>query len=95
MIPEIRLDMPARIDSVLPDLHYLSSGSGDIAQLNYFAEFFDAWLDRLYTETTKPGEVAERMAEPRLREFYAYAEKQLTNMNWTPFVGPRGVGFKV
>jgi len=80
VIPEIRLGMVSGIDEVLPELHYLSSGSGDIAQLNHFANGYAAWLDRVYAEETRPGEVPQMMAEVSLREFYTRAETQLTAM---------------
>lgn len=78
LIAELRLGMELGIEGVLPELHYLSSGSGDIAQLDYFTRFFDGWLDR--TAITKPGQGPQMMAGPSLREFYEYAERQLTMM---------------
>jgi hypothetical protein len=82
LILEIRLGMEVGIDGLLSDLHYLDAGSGDIAQLDYFAAFYDGWLDRLYVEEIRPGEVRgrRRMTEAGLVEFLDYAEKQLTNL---------------
>jgi hypothetical protein len=80
VILEIVLGMEVDIDASLPDLHFLNSGSGDIAQLNYFAKFYDAWLERLYQEARRPGEASARIGGDEWREFYGYAVRQLTNL---------------
>jgi hypothetical protein len=81
LIPELRLGSVSEIDGLLPELHYLSAGSGDIAQLDYFAKFFDEWLAREYTAATKPGVSVPMWAGPTRREFYSYAERQLKMMS--------------
>ncbi len=55
IIPELRLGMASRIDGLLPELHYLSTGSRDIAQLEYLARGHDAWLDGLLAQATSRG----------------------------------------
>lgn len=48
VILEIVLGMEVDIDASLPDLHFLNSGSGDIAQLNYFAKSQPSAQERRY-----------------------------------------------
>jgi hypothetical protein len=48
IISQVKLDMVVGIEGVMSDLHYLKAGSGDIAQLDFHARFFDAFLDQAY-----------------------------------------------
>lgn len=71
---ELKISTATNIDSVLPDLHYLLAGSGDIAQLDHFMRTYAAWLDRL-SEGPKTGVTTE------LRGIYDYSERQLRTMS--------------
>jgi hypothetical protein len=70
---ELRMSAATNIDSVLPDLHYLLAGSGDIAQLDQLIRFYTAWLDGL-NKGAKTGTSSE------LQGIYDYAERQLSVM---------------
>jgi hypothetical protein len=81
VITKLRLNMPSRIeDSVLADLHYLSSGSGDVAQLDHYARGYEAWLDGTLSRNTKLGGDQTRIAGVGLRDIYTRAEKLLVLM---------------
>jgi hypothetical protein len=45
VVDGLRLRRARQIDGVLPDLHVLLSGSGDVAQLNHQVQGYEAWLD--------------------------------------------------
>lgn len=92
VIDELRLGIPWGIDGVLSDLHYLSSGAGDVAQLDHIAHTYEAWLDGTLAKNTLPGG-APLLAPPSLRDFYRDAEAQLTALkalhaNAERFIGP-------
>jgi hypothetical protein len=87
-----RLGTLSGIESVLPELHYLSAGSGDIAQLDYLAKFFDGWLAREYAAATKPGGSTPMWARPTRRAFYRYAESQLNMMTTLHANAERHIG---
>jgi hypothetical protein len=70
---ELRIGTATNIDGVLPDLHYLLAGSGDIAQLEHFMRIYAAWLDSL-SEGPKTGTQSE------LTGIYDYSERQLIMM---------------
>ena len=79
--PELKLNMVGRIDDVMSDLHYLRAGSGDVAQLAYFANFFDAFVDNqtaIVIESVKPPSLGA--SKSVLEEFYSAVENQLKNM---------------
>jgi len=42
---QLKLNMEVGIENVMSDLHYLKAGAGDVAQLNYYVQYFDALLD--------------------------------------------------
>ena len=42
----LRMNTATNIDDLLPDLHYLLAGSGDIAQLDQLIRSYKAWLVR-------------------------------------------------
>jgi hypothetical protein len=70
---ELRLVTATNIEGVLPDLHYLLAGSGDIAKLDAFVRIYKAWLDRT-DEGPKVGTQSE------LEWIFDYAERQLNMM---------------
>jgi hypothetical protein len=80
VIDELRLNMPSGIEAVLPDLHYLLLGSGDVAQLDHNARGYEAWLDGTLKINTQPGGGPSMIAAYSLRDIYTRAEKQLTAM---------------
>lgn len=80
IVPELRLHIASSVDAVLPELYYLSSGSGDVAQVAYLAGVYDAWLVGLYEQATKRGVVQPMLTGIFLRDFYTRAETQLTAM---------------
>lgn len=43
----LKLNPVIRIQDVLPDLHFLKNGSGDVVQLDCHIRFWDAWLDQV------------------------------------------------
>jgi len=92
LIRELRLGVGSEIDAALPELHYLSAGSGDVAQLQYLARFFDAWLDREYKAVTEPEPEQGPSMFWDLPEFYGYAEKQLTMMRTLHTDATRHIG---
>ena len=61
----------------MSDLHYLTAGAGDIAQLDYFARFFDAFVDN---QTVTAGAWPQLSSGKQSGEFYDAAENQLKNM---------------
>lgn len=77
--PELKLNVVGRIDDVMSDLHYLRAGSGDIALLAYFANFFDAFINNQITATMQRlGDGKSDYSE--LKEFYSSVANQLNNM---------------
>jgi hypothetical protein len=70
---DLRVGTVTNIEGVLPDLHYLLAGSGDIAQLTHVIRMFEAWLSSL-TEGRKRGTTNEQ------QELYEYSESQLMKM---------------
>jgi hypothetical protein len=82
---ELRLVTATNIDGVLPDLHYLLAGSGDIAQLDAFTRIYKAWLDRT-DEGPKMGTQSE------LKEICDYAERQLGMMSTLHAKAERHIG---
>ena len=79
--PGLKLNMVGRIDDIMSDLHYLRAGSGDIAQLAYFANFFDAFIDNQITATmaaAKPQGLGG--SKSALEESFSAVENQLKNM---------------
>jgi hypothetical protein len=81
VIAKLRLNLPSRIDAVLPDLHYLLAGSGDIAQLDHLARSYETWLDGTLTVNTKPGGPPPRIDETSVRDIYTRAEALLGAMS--------------
>jgi hypothetical protein len=78
LILRLKLAMVVSIEGVLPDLHYLRSGSGDIAQLNHFMQTYEAFLERSHVGTTHPETGGGSMiAGSQLLEFCSRAEGQL------------------
>ena len=49
------LDASGRIENVISDLHYLKTGSGDVAQLDFFTRYFDAYLNRALRKMPPKG----------------------------------------
>jgi hypothetical protein len=78
VIDGIRLRRAWQIDDVLPDLHVLVSGSGDVAQLNHQVQSYKAWLDDV--SPTPPGSRQSLVSEHGLRDLYARATYLLTAM---------------
>jgi hypothetical protein len=72
LIPDLKLGMVSRIDGVLPDLHYLASGSGDIAQLDHLMRAYEAGLDRWNVNAGMEG--------PEVQEFYGHWERRLSEL---------------
>lgn len=81
LIPGLKLGIITNIEGVLPDLHYLAAGSGDVAQLDHFMHTYEAWLNRIYAEATEPRAEVQMMAGPARREFYGRAERQLSALS--------------
>jgi hypothetical protein len=50
---QFKLDVVASIENVLSELHYLQLGSGDVARLEYYVKYFDAYLDDLSAKTLR------------------------------------------
>jgi hypothetical protein len=71
-VHELRMGTATSIHGVLPDLHYLLEGSGDIAQLEHLMRIYEAWLDRLNVERIMEG--------PQSQEINDQAERQLLLM---------------
>jgi hypothetical protein len=72
-----KLDEDCGIESVMSDLHYLKSGSRDIAQLDFRARLFDDYLD---SKTDEAELLVDDSIEGRLRtlrELHASAERHL------------------
>jgi hypothetical protein len=70
---DLRIHSATNIDNVLPDLHYLLGGSGDIAQLDHLIRIYEAWLDRL-VETPQKGTASE------LSDLCDHSQRQLIMM---------------
>ncbi len=66
------------VEGVLPDLHYLLNGSGDIAQLDHLIQTYEAFLERANAGTIHPetGE-GSMITGPQMLEFLRRAETQL------------------
>jgi hypothetical protein len=65
------------IEGVMSEVHYLRSGSGDIAKLDFQARSFDAYLD---SKTDEAELLVDDSIEDRLRtlrELHASAERDL------------------
>jgi len=77
LIRGLKLGMVVSIEDVLPDLHYLLSGSGDVAQLDHFMQTYEAWLERSHASTIQPG-VVSMFTGPHVSEFCSRAETQLS-----------------
>jgi hypothetical protein len=67
LIHEVRLRLVSQAAPVLPELHYLRLGSGDIAQLNFLAQEYDGWLDHRYERASQPGRGVPLMTEASIR----------------------------
>jgi hypothetical protein len=78
LIPRLGLGMAVSVEGVLPDLHYLLNGSGDIAQLDHLMQTYEAFLERAHAGTIHPdtGE-GSMIAGPQMLEFLSRAETQL------------------
>jgi hypothetical protein len=63
----LKLNVPGTIEDVMSDLHYLRTGSSDVAQLDYFIKEFDSYID-------KAAGVIERV------RLYPELEKRLMNL---------------
>ena len=78
VVDGLRLRRARQIDGVLPDLHVLSAGSGDVAQLNHNIQGYEAWLDGV--APTPPGNSQSLVSEYGLRDLLRRAKHQLTPM---------------
>jgi hypothetical protein len=81
---EFGLGTATSIHGVLPDLHYLLAGSGDIAQLDHLIRIYEAWLDRLVERPMKgtPSELKDICDEAErqlimMRMLHANAERHI------------------
>jgi hypothetical protein len=79
LIHELRLDMATSIHDVLPDLHYLKAGSGDVAQLDHIIRIYKAGIERL-------------IDTPELEVLYDYVERQLSVMSTLHANAERHIG---
>jgi hypothetical protein len=70
---KLKLEPSVGIESVMSELHYLKAGSGDVAQLDFFARFFDSYLDKTYAQS--PFTTTEE-----LDTYHTSVERQLKNM---------------
>ncbi len=78
--PQLKLGAVGQVDAVMSDLHYLTAGAGDVAQLDTFARFFNAFVENQAAAFTQAFK-AKRFADaPGMGEFYASVENQLRNM---------------
>ncbi len=68
----LKLNVVVGIENVMSDLHYLEVGTGDVAQLDYHVQFFEAFLDMALERGT--------LSHGDLVAFYGSVERQLTNM---------------
>jgi hypothetical protein len=78
VVDGLRLRRARQIDGVLPDLHVLLSGSGDVAQLNHQVQGYEAWLDGV--SPAPPGDPQSLVSEYGLRDLYGRAKYLLTPM---------------
>jgi hypothetical protein len=76
----LKLNVVGRIDDTMSDLHYLRAGSADIAQLAYFANFFDAFVDNQTAAIIARSAGSLGASQSDLTEFYSAVENQLKNM---------------
>jgi hypothetical protein len=51
IIQRWKLEISNGIEDVMPDLHYLRAGSGDIAQLAFLTRYFDTLLDQAHIKS--------------------------------------------
>jgi hypothetical protein len=82
-----KLDLSTGIESVMQDLHYLKSGAGDLAQLDFHVRYFDAYLDAVRDEglggvpynAGKFAEIYKNIGDQltHMRELHATAERHL------------------
>jgi hypothetical protein len=69
---KMKLEPSVAIENVMPDLHCLQAGSGDIAQLDFHVKFFDAYIDKVYERGV--------LQRPELGVFHDSVGKQLRAM---------------
>ena len=62
IVNKLKLDAAVSIESAMSDLHYLKVGSGDVAQLDFFTRYFDAYLNRALRMTPGRGYSAGDLA---------------------------------
>jgi len=59
LVQQWKLNVSTEIDGVMPDLHYLKNGSGDVAQLDFQIRYFEAFLEQLSKPSRSKLEQAE------------------------------------
>jgi hypothetical protein len=76
----LKFNLNGRIDNVMPDLHYLKAGTGDIVQLDYFLGFFDNYLHESNASSFAKMSHGQSLSEAELAEFYDEVETYLKNL---------------
>jgi hypothetical protein len=87
VVMQWKLDLSGGIESVMQDLHYLKSGAGDLAQIDFHVRYFDAYLDAVHVKglggvpysAGEFGEIYKNIGDQltHMRELHATAERHL------------------
>jgi hypothetical protein len=77
-----KLEVTSGIEDVMPDLHYLRAGSGDVAQLAFLTKNFDTFLEQAHLKSLARVTTGNPTpyGEPQLEEIYNNVGQRLELM---------------